>query len=381
MALLPPRRRAAAIRGMRRIAALGVGGPGGLHGHRGPQRRLGLERHPPPDRPGLEVPVTIYPPFVLSLLAAVWLGPTWGLVPAYTANLASAVTAGSRRGRRFSSPSPAPSRSSSSGARWSRSTSAPSCGAGATSSASRLVCLIAPDHRLAGRAHLEHRARPRHRTAGLRVWQGWVFGDILQALLVVAPLLRFAGPRARAWIDHQFATPPRYEVTYTRAAMLAAVTFSLIAVLVFVGHLHAPGVARPRPHGPHPQRAAARGAAAGDAALPRRPGGGPHDLGERLLDRARADGGAPARPLPAREPHRLLQPAGLLRAVPARGGAGPPPRPGGRRSSSSTSTTSRTSTTATATRRGTASCSSSPPGCAASSGRPTSSSAGAGRSS
>ena len=51
----------------------------------------------------------------------------------------------------------------------------------------------------------------------------------------MAPLLRFAGPRVRAWIDRQFATPPRYEVTYTRAALLAAVTFSLIAVLVFVG--------------------------------------------------------------------------------------------------------------------------------------------------
>ena len=40
------------------------------------------------------VPVTIYPPFVLSLLAAVWLGPTWGLVPAYAANLAGALVAG-----------------------------------------------------------------------------------------------------------------------------------------------------------------------------------------------------------------------------------------------------------------------------------------------
>ena len=42
----------------------------------------------------IEVPVTVYPPFVISLLAAVWLGPTWGLVPAYTANLAGAVVSG-----------------------------------------------------------------------------------------------------------------------------------------------------------------------------------------------------------------------------------------------------------------------------------------------
>ena len=71
--------------------------------------------------------------------------------------------------------------------------------------------------------------------AGFQIWKGWVFGDVLQALLVVAPLLHFAGPRARPWIDRQFAAPPRYEVTYTRAALIAAVTFSLIAVLVFVG--------------------------------------------------------------------------------------------------------------------------------------------------
>ena len=49
----------------------------------------------------VEVPVTIYPPFVLSLLAAVWLGPTWGLVPAYTANLAGALVAPSPADRCF----------------------------------------------------------------------------------------------------------------------------------------------------------------------------------------------------------------------------------------------------------------------------------------
>jgi diguanylate cyclase (GGDEF)-like protein len=71
--------------------------------------------------------------------------------------------------------------------------------------------------------------------AGLRIWRGWVIGDMLQSLLVVAPLLHFPGPRVRAWIDRQFAAPPHYEVTYTRAASLAALTFSLIAFLVFFG--------------------------------------------------------------------------------------------------------------------------------------------------
>ena len=220
-------------RGMRRIAALGVlvlavsmatGVLNVTWDWNGIPIRLGA----------VELPVTIYPPFVLSLLAAIWLGPTWGLVPAYAANLAGAVVGGMgpvvallfalagalevlifwgsmvtlnispelRRWRDF--------------ARFA------------------LVCLIAPI--TASLAVLiwntAHGLDPQ---AGFKIWKGWVFGDILQALLVVAPLLHFAGPRVRPWIDRQFATPPRYEVTYTRAALIAAVTFSLIAVLVFVG--------------------------------------------------------------------------------------------------------------------------------------------------
>jgi diguanylate cyclase (GGDEF)-like protein len=71
--------------------------------------------------------------------------------------------------------------------------------------------------------------------AGQQIWRGWIIGDILQALLVVAPLLYFAGPSVRSWIARQFASPPRYEVTYTRASIIAATTFALIAMLTFVG--------------------------------------------------------------------------------------------------------------------------------------------------
>jgi diguanylate cyclase (GGDEF)-like protein len=179
-------------------------------------------------------PVTIYPPFVLSLLAAVWLGPTWGLMPAYAANLAGALTAGMvpLTALLFAL----------AGALevmifW---------GSMVTLNINPelrrlrdllrflLVSFVAPV--TASLAILiwntAHGLEPE---AGFRVWRGWVIGDLLQAVLVVAPLLHFAGPRVRSWIDRQFAAPPRYEVTYTRAAFLAAVTFSLIAVLVFVG--------------------------------------------------------------------------------------------------------------------------------------------------
>ena len=220
-------------RGMRRIAALGLvvlavsmttGMLNVTWDWNGIPLRLG----------GFELPVTIYPPFVLSLLAAVWLGPSWGLVPAYAANLAGALVgglgpltallfalAGALEVLIF----------------WGSMVTlniSPELRRWRDLARFTLVCLIAPI--TASLAVLiwntAHGLDPQ---AGFRVWKGWVFGDILQALLVVAPLLRFAGPRVRPWIDRQFAAPPRYEVTYTRAALIAAVTFSLIAVLVFVG--------------------------------------------------------------------------------------------------------------------------------------------------
>jgi diguanylate cyclase (GGDEF)-like protein len=182
----------------------------------------------------LVIPVTIYPPFVLSLLAAIWLGPTWGLVPAYAANLAGALVAGL---------SPVTSLLFAlAGALeilifWGSMVTLninPELRRRRDLARFFLVCLIAPI--TASLAVLIWNTAHGYDTRqGLAVWRGWVIGDFLQALLFVAPLLRFAGPRVRGWIDHQFATPPRYEVTYTRAALIAAVTFSLIAVLVFVG--------------------------------------------------------------------------------------------------------------------------------------------------
>ncbi len=43
---------------------------------------------------GIPVQVTLYPPFVLSVLIAFWLGPSWAVAPIYVANLASALASG-----------------------------------------------------------------------------------------------------------------------------------------------------------------------------------------------------------------------------------------------------------------------------------------------
>jgi diguanylate cyclase (GGDEF)-like protein len=181
-----------------------------------------------------EMPVTVYPPFVLSLLSAVWLGPTWGLVPAYTANLGGALVAGL-------GPVTALLFALAGALEvlifWGSMVTLninPELRRARDVARYALVCLIAPIT-ASPAVLLWNAAQGLDATAGLRVWRGWVVGDFLQAILIVAPLLRLAGPATRAWIDRQFATPPHYEITYTRAAIVAAVTFSLIAVLVFVG--------------------------------------------------------------------------------------------------------------------------------------------------
>lgn len=86
-------------------------------------------------------------------------------------------------------------------------------------------------------------------SAGQRMWRGWMVGDFLQALFVLGPLLYLVGPRARAWIDRQFASPPRREVASTRHAVFVYLSLALLGVVVFKGvHMLQRSLAiRPRP--------------------------------------------------------------------------------------------------------------------------------------
>ncbi len=178
--------------------------------------------------------LTIFPPLVLSLLCAIWLGPTWGLVPAYLGNLASALW---------------------SGIAWPTSVFFALAGAIETFIfwGSMVTLNIAPDlrrgrdlRRLLAVAVIApitsslavviwNTALGLDFLTGQRIWRGWVIGDFLQTLLVVAPLLYFLGAPVRAWLDRQLASSPRSEVTYTRTALLAFLVFTLMGVLVFVG--------------------------------------------------------------------------------------------------------------------------------------------------
>ena len=181
-----------------------------------------------------DLAVTIYPPFILSLLAAVWLGPTWGLIPAYAANLAGALVSGL-------DPIPAVLFALAGALEvlifWGSMVTLnidPNLKRRQDFMRFAAVSIIAPT--TASLAILiRNSAQGLSLAEGRLVWLGWVIGDALQALVVVVPLLHFAGPAVRSWIARQFATPPRYEVTYTRAAIIAATIFALIAMLTFIG--------------------------------------------------------------------------------------------------------------------------------------------------
>jgi diguanylate cyclase (GGDEF)-like protein len=182
----------------------------------------------------LRFDLTIYPPLLISVLAAVWIGPMWGIVPAYLANLASAMWSG------------IPPH-----------TAALFALAGAIETVilwgSMVTLNISPDlrrwrdlRRFAEASLIApatsslavliwNTSLGLDFTEGQRIWRGWVIGDFLQLVLVAAPLLRWLGGPARAWVDRQFGVPPRLELTYTRAAAFAVLVFALTGGLVFLG--------------------------------------------------------------------------------------------------------------------------------------------------
>ena len=182
----------------------------------------------------LRFDLTIYPPLVLGLLCAVWLGPVWGLVPAYLANLASSISSGMSW--------PVSALFSLAGAIeiaifWGSMVTlniGPDLRRGRDLVRFAAVSLVAPTTSSLA-VIIWNAAHDLDFLAGQSTWRGWVLGDLVQSLLVAAPLLRWLGPPVRGFVDRHFSTSPRQSVTYTRAALLAFGVFSLMGVLVFVG--------------------------------------------------------------------------------------------------------------------------------------------------
>ena len=188
---------------------------------------------------GLPVDITLYPPFLLSVLMVLWLGPTWGGIAIYLANLTSALVSG-----------------------MDPKMSAVFAIAGVVETlmlwGSLVLLRVDPDLRRwrdaawFGGASLvaavtgslaailwntSHALDP---GAGQRVWRGWVVGDLAQILLL-APILAVAGRQVRAWVDRQLVSSPRREFSYTHGVGLVVAAFAVLGLVVFLGVYQAIG--------------------------------------------------------------------------------------------------------------------------------------------
>lgn len=179
------------------------------------------------------VGLSIYPPLSIALVLAVWIGPLWGLVPAWLATLASALTAGVNlpTAAVFALATPAevfllwgsmvalnidPALPRLSDLRR-------FLAAGiVAASGSSLAILI------------WNEARHVDLVAGQRLWQGWLLGDLLQITLVAAPTLHFLGPRANALLERRFDARPELDFRYrdgVRWTALVSLTLAAVAAL------------------------------------------------------------------------------------------------------------------------------------------------------
>jgi diguanylate cyclase (GGDEF)-like protein len=182
---------------------------------------------------GYEVPITIYPPLLLSLLLTLWLGPAWGggvaWISTFVSGLVGQMPIGLAALFAFATPLellivwgsltilgvPADLR-----------------GQGAVLKFLGVATIAAIASSLAALLYIDSQSLDL--VSGQRIWQGWIIGDILQMALAV-PILRLAGAQVRTWVDRQFPDPPRHVVSYTRSVVLVMVVVLMLFALVAIG--------------------------------------------------------------------------------------------------------------------------------------------------
>lgn len=183
---------------------------------------------------GFTVGVTVYPPLLVTVLLTIWLGPVWGMVPAYVATFTSGLLGGMP---------------------------VPVAALFAVATPLELLLIwgsmvtldIHPELRtlrhlllflavtlIAATASslaalMWNETRGLDLVTGYRVWQGWLIGDLIQFWVVLPPLLYWSGPTVRRWIDRQIGMPPRRRIGYVRTAVLMVIALGLLGALVFQG--------------------------------------------------------------------------------------------------------------------------------------------------
>ncbi len=181
----------------------------------------------------LGIPVVLYPPLALTLVIVFWLGPEWGIIPAYAATLARALTIGMPSGAAalfaFSTPiellimwGSMVVLETNPDLRRRRDLLKYLLAALIAACASSLGALMWIEYE-----HLDL-------VAARRLWQGSVIGDLLQ-IAAVMPALRWGVPRARAWTGRRLDTAPRFALRHSTSVVLVTGIVLMMIALVFQG--------------------------------------------------------------------------------------------------------------------------------------------------
>jgi diguanylate cyclase (GGDEF)-like protein len=183
---------------------------------------------------GWTVGFTFYPPVLIGVLLTLWLGPAFGASTAYLSTLASGLYSGLPLARAaffaLGSPiellllwfllvilkvQPDLPRLRDFGL-------FASAGLIAATAASVDIMLYNAAHKIP----LEE---------GQRLWLGWILGDFVQMIALVAPLLRLRGNQVQAWVRAQIRVPPRRELSTGRVLLLLAFVWATLGLLVLLG--------------------------------------------------------------------------------------------------------------------------------------------------
>jgi diguanylate cyclase (GGDEF)-like protein len=182
---------------------------------------------------GRTLGLTIYPPVAISAFIAFWLGPTYGATTAYLSSLVSGFTGGLEplRTSMFALGTPAEVL-----LLWFLSTILrvrPTlreyqdwwrfCAAAvlATTASSLDIMLYNEAH------HLPF-------ADGQRLWEGWIFGDIAQLCLVVAPLLSLVWAPAHRMSSARIGAPKR-ELSARNTVLLVGFVWAILGGLALFG--------------------------------------------------------------------------------------------------------------------------------------------------
>jgi signal transduction histidine kinase len=193
----------------------------------------------------LTTDVSFYPPLTLCVLLTFWLGPFWGIVPAYITSLFLALRI---------MPLPvaaifALSTPITLTVLWiSAAMLEIQPGLRKWRDVLRFVVLtfIATSTSSVG-AMLWSYSRGEPFSKAQAVWQGWVIGDSLQIVLVVGPLLFLAHAPVQRWLASQITVAPRHSVNVKfYLAVFILVFLAMIASGVTAGHIFMSSLTTPR---------------------------------------------------------------------------------------------------------------------------------------